>query len=525
MQPRRGVTVLVLLLLPLAAFAVATVVPPPIGAVSPVPQSTLLSDDFTKDTALNASLWEINGPVASVFGENDCGGGCTQVTLVPSFSSTGMEIAQINGSSEEGTIQSVESFAPPLTVVAVVEGTVSNGHPFIFGMTAANGTAGVEITGNLDPKDCSHEGNCGDPTTCGNPANSSIPPNQCYYGIYGKIGTSSGTWVKQRPFLDATPSVGVLYTLQIAINSLGATQYRVSQGGQLLESSTAQVGTGPFYIVLGQSEGAPVPGHGPNQAYWLSSSLTPSANFTVPPPSSSPSGFPFSWLLVLIIVVVVVILLVLVVSRRRRAFTVTVLDSGTLSPVPGAGVSADGPTYLSGGTGSDGKVAFGGVKAGDYSLNAGAVGYHSSVPTTVSIQKGATFTVRLDRIAPGVPEAVAATGPPPPQPPVGARETASLPPGPATAPPRAAPPPPGPVAPEGGEGWGGERIRQIITTFRTKGAVSPETALTAQELGLSRLFVRIMRRRRGKTIIFVEVNGRYYLDQKALQEMEELRGL
>jgi len=70
------------------------------------------------------------------------------------------------------------------------------------------------------------------------------------------------------------------------------------------------------------------------------------------------------------------------------------------------------------------------------------------------------------------------------------------------------------------EGWGGERIRQIIKTFQAKGAVSPETALTAQELGLSRLFVRIMKRRQGRTRIFMEINGKYYLDEKALQGMK-----
>ena len=67
------------------------------------------------------------------------------------------------------------------------------------------------------------------------------------------------------------------------------------------------------------------------------------------------------------------------------------------------------------------------------------------------------------------------------------------------------------------EGWAGERIRQIIETFRAKGAISPETALTADELGLSRVFVRIMKRRRGRTTVFVEVGGKYYLNEAALK--------
>jgi hypothetical protein len=81
-------------------------------------------------------------------------------------------------------------------------------------------------------------------------------------------------------------------------------------------------------------------------------------------------------------------------------------------------------------------------------------------------------------------------------------------------------PSPAPPAPEEEEGFGGERIRAIIETFRAKGALSPESALTAQELGLSRIFVRIMKRRRGKTKVFVEVNGKYYLDENALRAMK-----
>ena len=45
--------------------------------------------------------------------------------------------------------------------------------------------------------------------------------------------------------------------------------------------------------------------------------------------------------------------------------------------------------------------------------------------------------------------------------------------------------------------------------------------MTAKELGLSRIFVRIMERRKEQTKIFVEVNGKYYLDQKALEEKKQ----
>jgi hypothetical protein len=48
-----------------------------------------------------------------------------------------------------------------------------------------------------------------------------------------------------------------------------------------------------------------------------------------------------------------------------------------------------------------------------------------------------------------------------------------------------------------------------------------QTAMTAKELGLSRIFVKIMERRREQIKMFVEVNGKYYLDQKALQENKQ----
>ena len=494
------------------------------AAASPAPQATALSDDFTHDTSLNANLWANNGPVALNFSNDNCPG-CSVVSLTPSFSSAGMEIANANGSSEIGAIQSVQDFAPPLTVTAVVEGLVSDGHPFVFGISSQDASSGVQVTGNLNPNDCSAENNCGNPSTCGTPANSSIPSGQCYYGVYARAGSNGGNW-KKSPALDQTPAVEVVYTLTIAVDSSGNAQFNVSAGGQVLGQATAQVGTGPFYVILAQSEGAPVPGPGPNSAVWMSVALTPSATLSPPPSSSSSGGSLFEWILVLVIVVVALLIILVAWSRRRRELTVTVVDSGTLSPISGAGVSADGPKSFSGSTGTNGRVAFGGVKAGDYAVKAGAPGYASPPPVTIPVRGAAAHTVRLNSTTPASP-AAAVSPTPVPGPTPSSREPARgpvplLPPTPASAatPSGPAPLPPAAPAPEDEEGFGGPRIREIIQTFRAKGAVSPETALTAQELGLSRIFVRIMKRRRGKTMVFIEVNGKYYLDEKALRAMK-----
>jgi len=512
-----------ILLISLAVLVLLALTPLRAAAgASPASLASLLSDDFTHDNRLNATLWEINGPAGLNFSAEN-GPSYTIISLDPSFSSAGMEIAQANGSSEIGTIQSVGSFSPPFTVSTSVKGTVSNGHPIVFGITSANAASGVQITGNLNSNDCSNETNCGNPATCGTPASASIPPNQCYYGVYGRIGTGSGNWAKT-PALNLSPSLGVAYTLQISVDGSGLAQFNMSLGGQVLGTSSGQVGQGPFYIILAQSEGAPVPGPGPNQAYWMSVSVVPTAPAPPPSPSSSP---PFEWILILIVVVLALIILLIVLARtRRRELTVTVVDSGTTSPLTGAGVWAEGPKYYSGSTGSDGQVGFGGLSAGDYSVKAGATGFRPSVPVVIPVRRTTKYTVRLDRIMPspqeGGPSYAPAERPTPPSPPAqtGATQPMAASSVGAVTQPEAAPMQVGAEATEGAEGWAGDRIRQIIQTFRSKGAVSPETALSADELGLSRIFVRIMKRRRGKTRVFVEVGGKYYLDEKALQTMK-----
>jgi hypothetical protein len=73
---------------------------------------------------------------------------------------------------------------------------------------------------------------------------------------------------------------------------------------------------------------------------------------------------------------------------------------------------------------------------------------------------------------------------------------------------------------------GGEirrRIMEVVEKFREKGALSPEKALTAQELGLPPRFEQAMHRRLGQLRIFVEVNGKYYLDEERLKQIQEQR--
>ena len=64
-----------------------------------------------------------------------------------------------------------------------------------------------------------------------------------------------------------------------------------------------------------------------------------------------------------------------------------------------------------------------------------------------------------------------------------------------------------------------DRFYRLVSTFQQKGATSPEKALTAEQLGLPRQFEEFMENREGQTRVFKEINGKYYLDKEALEQM------
>ncbi len=66
-----------------------------------------------------------------------------------------------------------------------------------------------------------------------------------------------------------------------------------------------------------------------------------------------------------------------------------------------------------------------------------------------------------------------------------------------------------------------EQLQSLIEKFRQKGALSPEKAMTAEELGLPAEFKERMKRRLGQSGVFVEVNGKYYLSEERLKEVKE----
>jgi hypothetical protein len=71
------------------------------------------------------------------------------------------------------------------------------------------------------------------------------------------------------------------------------------------------------------------------------------------------------------------------------------------------------------------------------------------------------------------------------------------------------------------EGRWRQWIEALAQKFREKGATTPETALSAQDLGVHERFEQGMKRRLGQTGIFVAVSEKYYLNEDRLREFEQ----
>jgi hypothetical protein len=64
---------------------------------------------------------------------------------------------------------------------------------------------------------------------------------------------------------------------------------------------------------------------------------------------------------------------------------------------------------------------------------------------------------------------------------------------------------------------------EVIQKFCEKGATSPEKAMAVQELGLPPNFERAMKRRLGRSGIFVEVSGKYYFSEERWKQVEAIQ--
>lgn len=203
----------------------------------------VLYDDFRRENTLERTVWAVNGPQVKVSLGNLVTP--TAAIVAPNISfdpENGVEISGIVKNSQEGGIQTSAAFKPPFTVTAQYMAGDSNAAPIQLALTNANGTAGVALSGQQGSGE-----------------------NDTGFISSGPRAGQAG-WDELANISPIAPEEGVWYTLAVSVTARGQATMAVSSGDQVLGETTADIGAGPFYLVLGQGVGAQ-PASGPNESY------------------------------------------------------------------------------------------------------------------------------------------------------------------------------------------------------------------------------------------------------------------
>jgi PKD domain len=213
-----------------------------------VPTSQLLYDNFTQDSTLNTKLWMVNGPIGDSLANRISDTALRVVSPqldFTTFSTNGMGVSGANSAYDMITIQDNQSFNPPFIARAQVMAAASHGNSFSFIVTTFDGRHGAMLNGNVNAS------------------------NAGYYGIWeGYSRVADQAWTPLAVPIIATPSANIWYTLTIDVNSSGYAKVYVEAEGRVFPDAPPQfIGTGPFYVLMAQTEGAPY-STGVNKAYW-----------------------------------------------------------------------------------------------------------------------------------------------------------------------------------------------------------------------------------------------------------------
>jgi hypothetical protein len=197
--------------------------------------TTLLLDNFAKDSGLKTTLWTTNSTFLDSLGKASSNPPGTFVPpqLTFDFDVSGMHMTGISKDYELTGVQSLATFSPPIHVVIFATPVKGTANPFEIFLASADLTQFVTLSANV---------------------------NQTYRGFWADAPNVGQLWQLGEQFSPAIrPSFETLYKITLSIDTTGgatATVEDVFAGTVLGSLSNLQVGgTGPFYLVLGQRIG------------------------------------------------------------------------------------------------------------------------------------------------------------------------------------------------------------------------------------------------------------------------------
>jgi len=219
---------------------------PATGSTELANQNVSLRDDFASDHSLNGSLWTTNGAALSTRVLK------ADTRFMPvrlAFTNRGLTLGGVNDRYQSTGIQSKRTFTAPLTLEAIVMGTVSNGNPFALYLVSSDGSQYLAVNANLD--------------------------SQGGGVSFGHTGSGNDSGKEKSASLMQGATVETWYVIRFVIDprGVGVVSIEDREGGVLGKASQLYVGNGPFYVVLAQWAGWPRT-TGPNEAIWASITIS-----------------------------------------------------------------------------------------------------------------------------------------------------------------------------------------------------------------------------------------------------------
>ncbi|MHB1883626.1 MAG: hypothetical protein ACYCVV_01160 [Acidimicrobiales bacterium] len=214
----------------------------------PTCSATSFSDNFAADSALSGNCWQTETPLISSF---EGAVGARDASPQLSFGGSYMQMQGAADEKQFSAVQSASAYSAPFTVKASATGAQSYGNTIGLYLVNSSLSEAFSVEANLNPA------------------------NTPYYGLW--VGNSL-TADPHGMELISNPSVNTQYDISMSIDSAGNGTVSVNGSAPY---PVGQVGSGPFYLLLGQREGDPNQSieseqdHAPNVTDWYSASLSP----------------------------------------------------------------------------------------------------------------------------------------------------------------------------------------------------------------------------------------------------------